>query len=431
MGKRIYRWEKHGTDDEPWWKFAEYDYGAYIHFSDYSGIPNNYSIELYPDMLRCADINKDGKPEIMGLIFYHGRSPSGKDQFFMDGIKNGDWVSSGAKHLYKYPKETDFDQVYMNFAFPNVDNDSLVVSYDRHELRYTNPIVIATIASPPYWDGNESEGSTSFGYANTTSSTVSTENTISAGLSIGFEWESPAGTYGASVKANLTKSMNCGISTTTEVSESWGYQTQRGQDMVVYTTIPFDVYYYNIISSPDPKAIGTQMQISVPRDLVTMNCELDYYNENNGDAKDIKMHHTKGKPFTYYTKAEKDSFESKGGNNGLFGKKMMRVGIGGGKVTLELSKDQITEKSKGHSVEVSVEVEGKAGYATAGVNAGYAHDYNYTLSVGKGIYCAGEVPNNPTGQDFTNKSFQAGIMSFPYYPEGQKSYTVVSYYVSE
>ncbi len=56
-------------------------------------------------------------------------------------------------------------------------------------------------------------------------------------------------------------------------TETW---TTSTDDAVVFTVIPFDVYYYKVVSSPDPADINKTVSINVPRKLSTYKVPVDF-----------------------------------------------------------------------------------------------------------------------------------------------------------
>jgi hypothetical protein len=326
-------------------------------------------------------------------------------------------------------------------CLPNVDSDSYVLEFAGHDLRFTDPIVQAVIASPPYFEGaHNGNGSTTYGQTSSASQSSSNTFGFSVGLSIGVQIEASAvfvklGSVEA--KATVENSFSWGSSHSKEITETWAYDTGVGEDKVVFTAIPFDTYYYTVISAPAGEAIGggkflapgDTMVVSVPRKPGTYNTTVAAYNANNGDGYDIKLKHTLGTPFSYYSHDEISPLKTAAGNRGLFTTNTsMRVGnTDTGSTSKSVEQVETYEKSFNYDLEVKSESE----VVTSGVLVGvsYAFDYGYETSnsVSEGIFIAGTVPDVPLAQS-SYELFRWGLLMFPVEEQNQK-FNVVTYWV--
>ena len=256
-----------------------------------------YSGDVEYDYCWMGDITGDKRADIVMV-------PTNSTQNWIQVIS----YTGGTTVIHKQKQFSGYNQDFPAICLPNVDNDSYVLEYQSRELLFTDPIIQAVLATPPYWpDANSGAGGTSYGQSSSSSSSTSHSGGFSVGFSVGFEIE--AGLFlksGASVKTTMEHSFNWGVSKSKEITESWSYSTGVGEDMVIFTAVPYDVYYYKVISAPDevdengknPK-VGGIMTISIPRKLSVYNQELTYYNEHNGDTWDVVLPHTPGNPFSY------------------------------------------------------------------------------------------------------------------------------------
>lgn len=373
------------------------------------------------DILSIGDVTGDKKADVVYIT-------EDNEQIRIRYVKeNGDL---GLKIIYIDP-----DPSRPTLCLPNVDNDSAILKYKEHELLFTDPIIVATVASPPYWEGinEDGEGSTGFGSIEGHSSETSESQGFSVGFSVGCEFESPFGSSGISVKASVEKSFTWGVATTHEVTETWGYNTGVGEDKVIFTSIPFDVYYYEVLSSPLEDQIGQTITINVPRSPGKYHVERTFYNSNNGTGFDIGnsiLVHTPGDPLSYSNESDRDELKANS-DGGLFSNHNVEVGTsntGTSIITLEELESSSSSYEKGFSV--SVETEVKAAYLTAGVSAGYNNSYSYTTTVTSGTYIEGKVPDIPANKYTTDIKFHWGLMAYPKESNDQK-FTVVTYWVDQ
>jgi hypothetical protein len=332
------------------------------------------------------------------------------------------------------------------FCLPNVDKDSYVLEFTGHELLYTDPIIETVIASPPYWEGINEEGSggTTYGTSSGSGSGSGHSGGFAAACSIGAEYEDPLGLFGAEFKVSVENSMNWGSSKSKEVTETWSYNTGVGEDKVVFTAIPFDVYYYKVITAPSNDPVGPSggklkpgdtMVINVPRQPGTFNQELNYYNTHNGTTWDVVLPHTLGSPLTYTTQSGaagiKEGSKQGGKARGLYSTKGMTVGVGDtGNTGQSVEEMTSEEKSFDYGVELSIEGEMKAGGVTVGASEKFNYGYGVTNSVSSSIFIEGEVPDIPTALHTTALDFKWGLLMYPTTGTGQ-AFNLVTYWVDK
>ena len=258
------------------------------------------TIPMY-DIMTMGDVNKDNRDDIVYI-------PFDSKSIVIRYVEDDGSMATETINL---------DSVsYPTLCLPNVDNDSAVVRYTGHELLFTDPIIVAVLASPPYWSGiNENGlGGTCFGYVEGHATGTESSQGFSTSLSIGTSFSLPFNLGDASLKNTVESSMNWGTSTTHEITESWGYSTSVGTDKVIFTSIPFDVYHYEILSSPVSSQTGQTLTVNVPRAPGKYHQSVEYYNAHNGDGYDIGagvLVHTKGNPKSYLDKSERDQLKSR------------------------------------------------------------------------------------------------------------------------
>jgi hypothetical protein len=315
----------------------------------------------------------------------------------------------------------------------NVDDDSPIVEYTgQHELLFSDPTVIAVLACPPYHGGvgqNVGSCGTTFGRS-TASGVEKTETTgFTVGFSVGYEHEDPFGISKSSFKVTVESAMDWISSRSSEIERYIAYTSGPDEDKVIFTAIPFDVYYYTVVSSPDPAEVGNTLSINVPREMQTLSVSRTFYNERNGQNPDIDaqvLGHAIGSVLSYPSAAERVALLATGGL--CCSTPPPTVGVGSGSTTLgiRMSKGQGTGTYTDFSV--TVESEFGLGGVTFGMSAGFHYGFEYTVTNTQSTYYEGTVGDIPAGSYTTGMSYSFGLFAYPCTIDG-KTFTVVNYWV--
>ena len=187
----------------------------------------------------------------------------------------------------------------------NVDHDSPTVKYQgKHEELFADPQILAVLAAAPFYTGeNDGNSQTSISFGNGTG--VDDQSTIGLRTSTSIGYMSPDFFGEASFSWSLTFGLRDGriSDSSVEVSqtETW---TAGAEDAVVFQVVPFDVYYYTIMSSPNPAEVGQSITINVPRTIDTYKVPVALYNASVVGGPTIGpdvLTHTVGDPSTYPT----------------------------------------------------------------------------------------------------------------------------------
>ena len=272
-------------------------------------------------------------------------------------------------------------------------------------------------------------GSTSFGTTTSTSNSQRSTIGFKVGVSFGYEAEGLFDLYDFSVKTSFESAFDWTATKSTTIEESYNYTT-NDKDLVVFTTVPYDVYYYKVIQAPDTRILGSTITVNLPRKPITLPVERGFYNAHNGSAPDIDssiLSHTVGNPLSYPKKEDASVLIASNGGEGLISSKMMTVGEGPGSTSIQMSKTIDSETGRNFDFSVSVEAEAGAGGFKAGVSAGFHYGENYSVSTGDGTTFGGEVGNIPESDFSNDKSFSWGIFTYRG-KVGSDKFIVVQYY---
>jgi hypothetical protein len=269
-----------------------------------------------------GDVTGDGRDEVIAVEY-------GNHDIYVEGYNpNKTWTTL---------------RIFSNTArnptlcTANLDDDSPVVRYTgEHELLFSDPTVIAVLACPPY-HGNSGQNiddcGTTFGKSTGTGVEETTSTGFSVGFSVGCEHGDPLGLAKALFKVTVESSMDWIASESVAIEKAIAYASGPDEDKVIFTAIPFDVYYYEVLSSPNPTGVGSRVCISMPREMQTLSVARPFYNDNNGDKPDIGstvLSHSIGDISTYPTLQEKNALTGAGGLES----DLASVGVGSGSVNL-------------------------------------------------------------------------------------------------
>jgi hypothetical protein len=312
----------------------------------------------------------------------------------------------------------------------NVDDDSAVVRFIERELLFTDPNILAVLSCPPYHSDigqNDEATGTTFGQAKGQEVVEEESMGFSVGYSVGCEFEAPLGVASASFKLTMENSLSWSAIHSTSVETSVAYLSGPGEDKVVFTTIPFDVFYYEVLSTPDPEQVGSTITINIPRKPQILSVDREFYNTKNGDGADITpevMGHDIGKVWSYPSKADKDELLAEGGLQS----ELATVGAGAGSVVLGISTTDGVGSGTSLDMSVGFEAEGSAGGFTAGTSASFDYGYAYELINTETTFYEGEVGDIATDAYSADLMYQFGLFVHEA-SHGEQRYIAVDYWV--
>ena len=83
------------------------------------------------------------------------------------------------------------------------------------------------------------------------------------------------------------------------------------EDTVVFTSVPYDIWSYEVISHPQPELVGRSIEVRLPREPIQLMTTRELYNSNSApDAFKIDQRvlaHTPGDPGSYPSVSEKNA----------------------------------------------------------------------------------------------------------------------------
>lgn len=177
------------------------------------------------------------------------------------------------------PVKTDVNSSY-TLCLANTDDDTSYMTYTgKHYYTYSDPQVLAVLASPPYFSdlldrddlsGNYAESSTTYSSMKGTENGTSSSSTISVGAYVSFEQEfSVFGVKIGSVEAEaaFTSGFTYETEHTSSLEQSITYETTSGEDRVAFYSIPMEIYEYtSYIPDGTGKYTEVTSTVSIPHE---------------------------------------------------------------------------------------------------------------------------------------------------------------------
>ncbi|MDH3346000.1 MAG: hypothetical protein OEL75_02330, partial [Kiritimatiellaceae bacterium] len=367
------------------------------------------------------------------------------------------------------------------------EGDVQTLQFVSHRLEFSEPLVLAAIAAPPCKlniGQNTDACTSSWGTAQASGTDAAREISVKAGFTIGFEteWQSGVGfvasattkIFGLSAKVTLAEELGFHRNESYEVTRSVSFGTGPMEDSVVFTSIPYDFYTYEVIASThvntdDIGADRELQRLGLPRTPVIRMTEVDYYNDHTTESA-VKIdkavfQHTIGRLDSYPNPAERDDILSvrrtqlddiriecpgcwqldpdaplASGNNpwrqfdpreALYGLQSDTVGVGQGSGATEVAIDFSHNSSYGNSLAKSAEldVEFTKGIVVTGfaVGGGLSHSTNITR--GQSTTYVGTV-GSIGAEHFASEQYRFGMFTYLQGdPVSGQEFEVINYWV--
>ena len=320
----------------------------------------------------------------------------------------------------------------------NVNDDSLAIAYSdgSYRLVFTEPLIIAALAAAPCNPGagqDVGDCRTAFGKGTSTSTSVETGWSVSAGTSVGFEQEFSA----LGVKFGGVEAVASVQSETRKFTENTYTLTKRVihttgpiEDSVIFTTTPLDVYTYEILSHPNPELIGGEVQVRLPREPISIMTDREFYNDtvDEGSLKidERIFEHAEGDPFSYPTTSERNTLLSR--FDGVQSDEI-DVGQGTGFVTADVNIFEEVTSGESYSLDVSLDVRATGGGLVTGYSIGSGVDSAVAYGRGQESIYQGSVAQLPA-ENFPDDAYRFGLFSYVYEDGGSgQEFEVVNYWV--
>ena len=373
-----------------------------------------------------------------------------QNQYALSGIRFSKSSDSYAadRVLSKTATYSAADSNFLNFAslsfsLPNTDNDTAILKYTgKHYYTYSDPEVLAVLASPPYYadlandddDSQMIESSTAYGKSKGSGGGTTHSNSFSVGVYTSWEktW-SMLGVELASAEAefSINNTFTWETQKTSSLEYAVEYATMAGVDTVVLYSMPIETYVYEA-QIPNGSGYDTQtMTVNIPYEPSIQTLSLEKYNTIYHTYKDIlpdvsrALTHTVGDPGSYAS-----------GISSLPGDRQQTLvytgdpsTIGKGSQNTQTQSISMTSEEQ-NSFNYELEVETKAGAGMGGVKvgvtAGYSHGAGSVHITTAGSSYTATMNGLPSQADKYGYDFNWKLVGFLY----QGKYPVVTYLVT-
>ncbi len=307
-----------------------------------------------------------------------------------------------------------------------------------HNQSKSQPYVIAVMAAPPTIKGitqNYGGSGTLFGTAVSRTTSETTGYTISTGVTLSFEAEDIFKIVNVHASTTISRELTKTHTVEQTIQECRDFQGDYTYDYVIFETVTYDNYYYEVIAHPIKSYIGQKIAISIPNKPVVYKWTVDYFNSHNGNNPDIgneTFNHTVGEVWTYPTADDVSKLEAMYKNKGFWktdGTMTVGEGLGVNSIELDLEKVETTETSTTYGVEF------EAGFSIFGVGMsvsyGLSSTYVYSVSVGKTTKYQGVI-GDIAARDYEKYSYSVGLFVYNLYREkDHMAYQVLNYWVED
>lgn len=362
--------------------------------------------------IRTASVSFDGQTYTDAALV-KAYTDSGFRTYFVNQSGNGYTAST-----------LNNDRTYASIAMPDTDSDSIRLQYNKHVFFWSDPVIIAALASPPYFDSLPSDAytnsQTTYGKSITTSTGKTESYTVSAGAYISSEIKAGAGGVSAVFETEWEKTYSDSesIENTVEVSFGQSFSASGGEDTVVLSTVGYDAYAYTAYyPGPDGGTAESPYVVFVPRGgsdaikIAALNYEeyLEFVPYAEGVLPDLSdvFTHTVGKPETYPS-------DSSTGANVLYGSTIVHPNLssfpsneGCNTLSIDITDEVSQTTSSGTSVSaklgggIEAEAEDIFGMASAGAKTTAG-------GVSEKEYECGTIKTSAVGTSFEGAVFGQG-----------------------
>ena len=346
---------------------------------------------------------------------------------------------------YNTRTETDFS---MSLCLTNTDEDSSYMSYTgKHYYTYSDPGVLAVIASPPYFadllgrgdlSGNYGESTTGYSSSSGSGSGATTTATITAGAYVAFEQEfSVFGVKVASAEAEavMTAGFTWDTEKTSSLEQTVTYSATSGEDMVAFYSIPLEIYEFDsYVANGKGGHDKVTTTVNIPHEAAVRLLSLDDYEAIAADYSvlptiaDNVLTHTVGNPASYPSNTR--GYLRPLVYNGDPASVGYSSAEGGASISQEIAMTKESANAFTRTVGIETKAGAGAGGVVVGVVAGAEGGGGTVTTTTEGSAFSGDMQNMPIEAKPYNYAMNWKIFCYEYANRG-KSFPVVSYIVSD
>lgn len=357
------------------------------------------------------------------------------------------------KMVIASPSEGNYSKVQdVNTSFSlclaNTDNDSSYMNYaGKHYYRYTDPKVLAVLASPPYFkdlldrddlSGNYAESTTSYSSTTGSESGSTGGTTISVGAYVSYEQE--ISVFGVKIgqteaEAVVTSGFTWETEKTSSLEQTVSYSATSGEDKVALYSIPMEVYQYKAyVPDENGKYEEVITEVNLPHEACVKLLDLSEYETIAEDYSILPtiaesvLRHEIGDPSSYPSSTAGYSVIAQ--YNGTPASVGFTSKGGGDTITQEIAMSKSNSNSYSYVGSVEAKAGAGAGGVTVGVIAGFEGTGGTVHITTEGSSFSGELQAMPAEAKPYGYNMNWKIFCYKY-KGADMEFPVVSYLVTD
>ena len=412
---------------------------------------------------RAADINGDGTDQVVVSYIKSTQkiAPDPKDfTKYLQFLKDISGANTNEINTVVAGGNSPLKTWKGSFSVPDTDNDTTLLTYTKqHYYTYSDPEILAVLASPPYFGDLEQDefetvdpNSTTYGSSKGSGGGSSYSNSFSAGLYTSWEHEVKflgVTLFSTEVESEINNHFTWETEQVSSMEYSAEYQTYAGQDTVALYAVPVETYVYSA-KIPVTKSDGTfdyydtqTMTVNIPHEPTIKTLTLDDYEAIAKDYEELPaiadnlLTHTMGDPSSYPSSVNQIPAASSltTGQPTLVAPSLSEPAPSTGYSTASQTRSIEMTSEKTNSFNYEIEVNTKAGVGaggvTVGVTAGYSHGTGSVHITTSGSSYSGTIFDIPKAAQDYGYGFTWRLCAFPGQTSEGKVFPVVTYLVTE
>ena len=337
---------------------------------------------------------------------------------------------------FQNPQRSRQAQLLLGDLEINGDTAALRLANGSYRYELTEPVVLAVLTAAPCSEelGQDlSSCRTGIGQSSTSGTSETAGVAFVANVSVGWSFEDPITSSGASVIARTRNELRSHTTNAYRTTISLLRETGPIEDTVVFTSVPYDIWSYEVISHPQPELVGRSIEVRLPREPIQLMTTRELYNSNSApDAFKIDQRvlaHTPGDPGSYPSLSEKNALLQR--FTGIESD-LQTVGLNTGRQTVTIEQFEETTNGRAYSFRVTKDIQGSVSGVVGGIEYGVGADFDWSIIRGEGTLYQGQVaeiaPDNPI-----TASYAFGLFAYYYVPDDANTppFEVLNYWVED
>ena len=335
-----------------------------------------------------------------------------------------------------------------SLCLANTDNDSSYMNYaEKHYFRYTDPKVLAVLASPPYFkdlldrddlSGNYAESTTSYSSTTGSESGSTGGTTITVGSYVSFEQE--ISVFGVKIgqteaEAVVTHGFTWETEKTSSLEQTVSYSATSGEDKVALYSIPMEIYQYeSYVPDENGKYEKVLTEVNLPHEACVKLLDLSEYETIAEDYSILPtiaesvLRHEIGDPSSYPSSTA--GYNVIAQYNGTPASVGFTSKGGGDTITQEIAMSKSNSNSYSYVGTVEAKAGAGAGGVTVGVIAGFEGTGGTVHITTEGSSFSGELQAMPAEAKPYGYNMNWKIFCYKY-KGADMEFPVVSYLVTD